>query len=164
MSVVDAENGRRLNQVRLKGAKITGNARFGSLDYASPVIVGDYLFYLNASGQMYVFRLGKELEQLAVNTTTTEKEIFWGSPAVSDGTIVLRSSKHLYCVSVAGQAFDQDDPQVSSVEKTEPRPFAEITRGRQRSLGYNGRQQGNDENPTNETRPDRPRRPESAAR
>ncbi|MDG2221730.1 MAG: PQQ-binding-like beta-propeller repeat protein [Rubripirellula sp.] len=164
LSVVDAENGRRLNQVRLKGAKITGNARFGSLDYASPVIVGDYLFYLNASGQMYVFRLGKELEQLAVNTTTTEKEIFWGSPAVSDGTIVLRSSKHLYCVSVAGQAFDQDDPQVSSVEKTEPRPFAEITRGRQRSLGYNGRQQGNDENPTNETRPDRPRRPESAAR
>lgn len=42
-------------------------------------------------------------KQLAVNEITAEKELFWGSPAVSDGRMVLRSSKHLYCVADCGE-------------------------------------------------------------
>lgn len=99
LSVIDAESGDRTKQIRLKGSKRIGNSRFGSLDYASPVVAGDRLFYLNASGQVYVFRLDDEFEQLAVNEVTVEKEVFWGSPAVSEGRMVLRSSKHLYCVA-----------------------------------------------------------------
>jgi hypothetical protein len=163
LSVVDAENGRRLNQVRLKGAKITGNARFGSLDYASPVIVDDRLFYLNASGQMYVFQLGEEPQQLAVNETTTEKEVFWGSPAVSDGRIVLRSSKHLYCVANVGQTVDQGDRQGSSVDTTDLSPSTETTLDRQRSLRSNGSQRDDNENRINDARPNRPQRPTSAS-
>jgi outer membrane protein assembly factor BamB len=99
LSVVDAKSGKRLKQIRLRGTKRTGNARFGSLDYASPVVVDDRLFYLNASGQMYVFHLGDDVTQLAVNEVTTDKETFWGSPAVSNDRMVLRSSKYLYCVA-----------------------------------------------------------------
>jgi outer membrane protein assembly factor BamB len=161
LSVVDAENGQRLNQVRLKGARITGNTRFGSLDYASPVIVDDHLFYLNASGQMYVFRLDEELQQLAVNETMTEKEVFWGSPAVSEGRVVLRSSKHLYCVANFGQTVDRGDPKASSADTTDLDPSSETTR--QRSRRSKERQRGNIESRTKDTRPSRPRRPTSAA-
>ncbi|MGI9471669.1 MAG: PQQ-binding-like beta-propeller repeat protein [Rubripirellula sp.] len=107
LSVVDAETGDRLNQIRLKGARTTGNARFGSLDYASPIVVGDRLFYLNASGQMYVFELGDEVRQLSVNEVTTEKELFWGSPAVSGRRMVIRGSKHLYCIAADRDERDQ---------------------------------------------------------
>ena len=37
LTLVDANTGERLQQIRLKGAKKVGNARFGSLDYASPI-------------------------------------------------------------------------------------------------------------------------------
>jgi outer membrane protein assembly factor BamB len=111
VTVVDAKTGDRLDQVRLTGVMQTGG-RFGSLDYASPIVVGDRLFYLNGSGQMYVFAIGDEgLEQISVNRVTTDKETFWGSPAVSDGKLVLRGSKHLYCVADKG-------------EKVEPAPAA----------------------------------------
>ena len=99
LSTVDTETGKRNFQMRLKGERKMGNARFGSLDYASPIIVGDRLFYLNASGQVYVFQLGEKIKQLAINEVASEKEVFWGSPAVSDGRLLLRSSKHLYCIT-----------------------------------------------------------------
>jgi len=99
LSTVDTATGKRGFQMRLKGERKTGNSRFGSLDYASPIVVGDRLFYLNASGQVYVFQLGSSIELLAVNEVTSEKEIFWGSPAASDGRLFLRSSKYLYCIA-----------------------------------------------------------------
>lgn len=99
LTAVDAKSGERLKRIRLKGGKQVGNTRFGSLDYASPVVVGDRLFWMNASGQMYVFQLDEEARQLAINEVTTDQEIFWGSPAVSNGQMVLRSSKFLYCIA-----------------------------------------------------------------
>ncbi len=57
LTVVDAATGEKLEQLRLRGAQQTGG-RFGSLDYPSPIVVGDRLFYLNGSGQMFVFALG----------------------------------------------------------------------------------------------------------
>ncbi|MFT5300009.1 MAG: outer membrane protein assembly factor BamB [Mariniblastus sp.] len=103
LSTINTTTGAKGMQLRLKSAKQTGNARFGSLDYASPVVVGDRLFYLNASGQIYVFQLGAGLELLSVNEVTSEKEVFWGSPAVSEGRLVFRSSKYLYCVADVGE-------------------------------------------------------------
>jgi hypothetical protein len=40
----------------------------------------------------------EEATLVAVNELTPEKEFFFGSPAVSSGRMVIRSSKHLYCV------------------------------------------------------------------
>ena len=107
LSAVDAETGQRVQQIRLKGSKQTGG-RFGSLDYPSPVVVGNHLYYLNGSGQMFVFELGDEMKQVALNEVTTDKEIFWGSPAISNGKMVLRSAKHLYCIANKGDKVEQD--------------------------------------------------------
>lgn len=99
LTVLDANTGERLEQIRLKNFKETGNSRFGSLDYASPIVVGNRLFYLNAGGQIYVFQLGETTELLAVNNMTTENETFWGTPAVSSGRMTVRGSRHLYCIN-----------------------------------------------------------------
>lgn len=120
LTVVDAKSGDRVKQVRLSGAKQTGG-RFGSLDYPSPIVVGDRLFYLNGSGQMFVFELGEDTKQVAVNQVTDEKETFWGTPAVSDGRLVMRSSKHLYCVADKGETVDQANIVVARAD-SEPAP------------------------------------------
>lgn len=101
--VVDANTGERVQQLRLRGARQTGG-RMGSLDYPSPVVVGDRMFYLNGSGQMFVFAIGDELKQIGVNQVTADKEDFRGTPAVSNGRMVLRSAKYLYCVTDKGES------------------------------------------------------------
>ena len=113
---IDAETGDRDEQVRLRGALETGG-QFGSLDYASPVVVGDRLFYLNGSGQVYVFKTGEKLEQVAVNRVTNDKEVFWGTPAISDGRLVMRSSKHLYCVADKGETVTPDPSAIASADQ-----------------------------------------------
>ena len=130
LTVMDGGTGNRLQQIRLKGARRTGNSRFGALDYASPVIVGDRLFFLNASGQMFVFRLGKEVENLAVNEVTPDREVFWGSPALSDGRMVIRSSKHLYCIgSEVGNLNSRTKAANNTGYSSEERQFVEIPGG-----------------------------------
>lgn len=112
VTVMDTETGEELERFRLKGGEQTGG-RFGSLDYPSPIVVGDRLFYMNGSGQMYVFALGKKMEQLAVNKVTKEKEVFWGTPAVSNNKLVIRSSKNLYCVADKGEEVEPE-PEVDT--------------------------------------------------
>lgn len=118
MTVVDMKTGDRVNQVRLRGAQKTGG-RFGSLDYASPIVIGDRLFYLNGSGQMFVFDLKDEAKQIAVNKVTNEKETFWGTPAVSDGKLILRGSKYLYCVTDKGETVAAEKSVVAAAESVE---------------------------------------------
>ncbi len=119
VSVIDAETGERVEQVRLKGVQQTGG-RFGSLDYPSPIVVGDRLFYLNGSGQMFVFDLSGELKQVALNRVTPEKEVFWGTPAVSDDKLVMRSAKYLYCIADKGETVEQDDSLLAQSDDADP--------------------------------------------
>jgi len=117
LTVVDAESGDKLKQLRLSGARQTGG-RFGSLDYPSPVVIGDHLYYLNGSGQMFVFDIADEVRQVGVNQVTEDQEIFWGSPAVSDGRLLIRSSKHLYCVTDQGETVSPDAETVAAADTT----------------------------------------------
>ncbi len=71
--------------------------RIGS--YSSPVIANDHLFYTKASGATYVLKTGDSFKQVAANRVTNDVEVFNGTPAISDGEIFLRSTRHLYCVS-----------------------------------------------------------------
>jgi hypothetical protein len=121
LTVVDAKTGEQTERIRLKGGEQTGG-RFGSLDYPSPIVVGDRLFYLNGSGQMYVFELGDNLKQVSLNKVTTDKEIFWGTPAVSNDKLVMRSSNHLYCVSDKGQEVEPDSGEVKDNSESESIP------------------------------------------
>lgn len=115
LTVVDEATGEKLNQVRLEGAQRSGGG-FGSLDYPSPVIAGDRLFYMNGSGQTFVFALGDEPKQLSVNRVTAAAESFGGTPAISDGRLILRSAKHLYCVMDKGE---QVNPADNAIAKTD---------------------------------------------
>ncbi len=128
LSVVDAETGKRVQQLRLKGSRETGG-RMGSLDYPSPIVIGDRLFYLNGSGQMFVFSLGDKVKQVSVNEVTTDKEDFRGTPAVSDGRMVLRSSNYLYCVADKGETVEVDPSLVASAEEAEEGPSEARGRG-----------------------------------
>ena len=140
LTVVDANTGDRLEQIRLQNFKKTGNARFGSLDYASPVVVGDRLFYLNAGGQMYVFKLREKTELLAVNEMTTETEAFWGTPAVSAGRMVVRSSTNLYCIADGIESAKTHDEPIDTADQQQFKvvpddaPLADNEKVRQREI------------------------------
>lgn len=101
LSVIDAKTGKREKQIRLSGGSSSGG-RFGGLDYPSPVIAGDNLYYTNGKGQTFVFELSDEPTQLSVNVVSTDDETFGGTPAISNNKMFLRSNKHLYCVADAG--------------------------------------------------------------
>ena len=46
-------------------------------------------------------KLSDQYEKLASNRVTDEAEDFSATPAISDGALFIRSSKHLYCVAEA---------------------------------------------------------------
>ncbi len=104
----DAKTGKKVFQGRLEGGASGsedggGRSRFGrgggGSDYSSPVIADGKVYYVQGSGTCYVLKTGDKFEQLAANSVTTDRESFGATPAISNGEIFLRSSKHLYCVS-----------------------------------------------------------------
>ena len=121
LTVVDRATGEKKSQLRLKGMK-AGATRFGSLDYPSPIIADGRLYYLGGTGQTFVFSLGDEPEQLAANFVTTTGETFGGTPAVSNGRIVLRGADALYCVRDKGEPVDPKDNEVPDSDIAKPRP------------------------------------------
>ncbi len=68
-------------------------------DYSSPVIGDGKIYYVSRSGEVTVMKAGDTFEKLATNRLTTDSEDFSATPAISNGQIFFRSSKHLYCVS-----------------------------------------------------------------
>ncbi|MEZ6127817.1 MAG: PQQ-binding-like beta-propeller repeat protein [Planctomycetaceae bacterium] len=75
--------------------------RMGGQDYSSPVVAGNHLFYTARTGDIYVFELGDEPKQVAVNRFASDPGEYSATPAISDGQLFLRSSGTLYCVSSA---------------------------------------------------------------
>ena len=128
LNVVDADSGENVKKVRLKGAKKMGG-QFGTLDYPSPVVANDHMYYMNGSGQMYVFKLGDEPTQIAVNQVTNDKEVFWGTPAISNGHMVIRSAKYLYCVANKGEEVSADDIKNAQAEDKEEEEQPQRRRG-----------------------------------
>jgi outer membrane protein assembly factor BamB len=76
-----------------------GRRRFGSIDFASPIAANGHVFYFKDDGTGYVLRAGDTFEVVSVNRTTNAGEHFGGTPAISDGRILVRSDKHLYCIA-----------------------------------------------------------------
>ncbi len=70
---------------------------FGSADYASPVAAGDKLYQVKRNGEVVVVQLGHEFKEIAKNTFDGGGEFSTG-PAISQGEMFVRSTKHLYCV------------------------------------------------------------------
>jgi hypothetical protein len=77
-----------------------GRGGMGGQDYSSPVLGDGKIFYVSRSGELYVIKPTEKLEQVSSGRITTESEDFSASPAISDGRLLIRSSKHLYCFTV----------------------------------------------------------------
>jgi len=76
-----------------------GRGGRGGQDYASAVIANGKLYFQARAGEMFVVSLGEDPKQIATNRVTEESEDFSATPAISNGSIFIRSSKHLYCVA-----------------------------------------------------------------
>lgn len=114
VTCLDAKSGDKVFQGRLDGGSSSaapaegegrpmggfgGRGGRGGQDYSSPVVADGKLYYLARNGDGFVVKLGDTFEQLGTNRVTTDSEDFSATPAISNGQIFIRSSKHVYCVA-----------------------------------------------------------------
>jgi len=92
ISCLDAASGIRVYQSRLGGG-----GRRGGGDYSSPVAADGKIYYVTGGGDMHVIAAGDTFESLAVNSLQEGGESFAATPAIADGSIYVRSSRHLSC-------------------------------------------------------------------
>jgi outer membrane protein assembly factor BamB len=62
---------------------------------ASPVMIGDKVYAVNESGDVFVFAAEKTFKLLAKNSLG---EGVYASPAVADGKMFIRGKTHLFCI------------------------------------------------------------------
>ncbi|MEM9701370.1 MAG: PQQ-binding-like beta-propeller repeat protein, partial [Planctomycetota bacterium] len=84
---VDAETGDLLYRARVPGGKAF---------WASPWTDGKHVFALDDDGNTHVLESGERLSVIAVNELNQQA---WGTPALADGRIYLRTVDHLYCLA-----------------------------------------------------------------
>jgi outer membrane protein assembly factor BamB len=65
--------------------------------YASPVLVGDRIYYLTREGRAFVVRAAPRFELLATGDLR-DGTVFNASPAVAGGRRYVRSDGWLYCI------------------------------------------------------------------
>jgi outer membrane protein assembly factor BamB len=81
------------------GKKIYGESlnNSGTL-YASITVADGKIYAVSRDKGTFVLAAGPKFEMLAQNTFKSDRSIFNGSPAVSQGQLFLRSDKCLYCI------------------------------------------------------------------
>ncbi len=62
---------------------------------SSPWACDGKIFCLDDGGQTHIIEAGDEFKVLGKNSLN---EMFWASPAISEGTLFLRGVDHLYCI------------------------------------------------------------------
>ena len=87
VTCVDAATGRTEYQQRLKGAKAF---------WASPWTDGRNVYALESGGTTYVIAIGDDYRLVSRNVID---ELSWGTPAIADGRIYLRTASRLYCIA-----------------------------------------------------------------
>ncbi|MDA1015494.1 MAG: PQQ-binding-like beta-propeller repeat protein [Planctomycetota bacterium] len=85
----------------LSGAE-TRKERLAGQFSASPIAAGELIYVQNEAGQTYVLKVEPEIELIATNTIAVkDDEVFRASLAPSDGKLLMRSNKVLYCIRAA---------------------------------------------------------------
>ena len=82
-----------------KTGKPLWRERLGGDFSASPVLVGDVIYFTNSDGKTHLERAAKTYEHLGENDLG---EGVQASPAVSNGRIYFRTASHLICVGQTG--------------------------------------------------------------
>lgn len=83
---VDAATGKELFRKRLPGFRTV---------VASPIASGDRLLILDESGRAVVLQAGPTFQVLGQSRLNDR---FWSSPAIANGSLLLRGLKYLYCI------------------------------------------------------------------
>ena len=92
-------NPETLKCIRLSTGELVFNERLpGVSTLASPFATPDQTIYFASAGRSYLIKAADKLEVLAMNDIGEENR---ASPAVSDGKILLRGGKNLYCIGNA---------------------------------------------------------------
>ena len=86
MHCVDANTGDTVYRKRVRGAKAF---------WASPWTDGEHVYALDANGTTHVLASGDQYELVAANDLDQQT---WGTPALADGRIYLRTVENLYCI------------------------------------------------------------------
>ncbi|HLL77231.1 MAG TPA: PQQ-binding-like beta-propeller repeat protein [Pyrinomonadaceae bacterium] len=93
VAAYDVKTGERLYQERLGGK--------GGAFTASPVAADGKIYFPSEDGDMFVIKAGPKYEYLGSNPMG---EVIMATPAVSDGTIFVRTTGHLFAVGDAAPA------------------------------------------------------------
>ncbi|HJR57854.1 MAG TPA: PQQ-binding-like beta-propeller repeat protein [Vicinamibacterales bacterium] len=84
LTAYDGRTGERLYRSRVGG---------GGSFAASPIAADGKLYFANEDGDVIVARAGRTYQELAKNPM---KEVIMGTPAISDGLIIVRTLGHVY--------------------------------------------------------------------
>ncbi len=87
---VDAKTGESVYQERLQPGS-------GTI-YASPVIADGKIYYVSQQKGTYVVQAGPKFKQIAHNTFADDNSRTNASPVVSNGQLLLRTDKAIYCL------------------------------------------------------------------
>lgn len=91
--------------------------------YASPVLVDGRIYYVSRFQGTYVLPARPEFELLAHNVIETDDSSFNGSPAVSDGNLLLRSDRYLYCLKGADRTTAVQPARIEVLHAVVPEPI-----------------------------------------
>jgi outer membrane protein assembly factor BamB len=87
---VDASTGKSIYKQRLQPAP--------NLLYASPLAADGKIYYISREMGTYVVAIDDSFQLLAHNTIGDDDSVFNGSPVASEGCLLIRSNKFLYCI------------------------------------------------------------------
>ena len=77
-------------------------ARLGGNFSGSPLVAGSHVFAASESGDVLVLKPGTKLETIdKVSVRSSDEEIFRSSMAISNGQLLLRSDRRIYCLGKA---------------------------------------------------------------
>lgn len=65
---------------------------------ANPVLAGGRLYVTDEAGRTAVVNPGPEFDPVGSNTVGEKGEVFWASPAVAGGDLLIRGTSYLYCI------------------------------------------------------------------
>jgi outer membrane protein assembly factor BamB len=86
---LDAANGKEVDRVRLsKGASF----------YASPIVADGKVYAVSRFNGTFVLSTGAAFKELALNTFEDDNSRTNASPIVSEGSLLLRTDRYLYCL------------------------------------------------------------------
>ena len=95
LTAYNATSGERLYRSRVGG---------GGAFSASPVAADGHLYFANEDGDIFIVKAGPEYVELGKRSMN---EVIMATPAISDGTILIRTLGHLYAVGEPAAADRQ---------------------------------------------------------